>query len=274
MSKQNFKSVIVGVDLSDYSKKVVKEAQKLAHAMQANLVFVHAIQMDHFHNALNVEAPNLTTHYENEVRQKYGLKVDSHVVIRFGRPYEEVIAVARSYKRPLIIVGHRGHSAMARFFLGSNVERLALISPFPVWIHRGDKIIVPKRILVPSDLGNRSIRTIKDTKSFQNSFDSTCELFHVAPRPSPVLDFPNYAQILDEIKAADDLELEKFKKKNPTLKISKAEGQIVEKIHAFAKKFDVIAISPGPRKKSSPFFGGITAKIIRSGDKPILVFPI
>ena len=274
MSKNSIKNIIVGVDLSDYSKKVVKEAQHLAEKMNSELVYVHAITIDHFKSAFNAETSNLTAHFENEVRQKYGLINETTVVIRFGRPYEEIIAVAKLYQRPMIVVGHRGTSAIARFFLGSNVERIALISPYPVWIHRGLKTILPHRILVPSDLDSRSVDMVSGIKSFQKTFDSKYELYHVTPQPPPLLDIQNYGLIVDGIKKADDRDLKKFKRKNPSLKVVQASGQIVDKIQTHSKKFDVIAISPTQRKKSSPFFGGVTAKIIRSGDKPILVLPL
>lgn len=80
--------------------------------------------------------------------------------------------------------------------------------------------------------------------------------------------------ILDGIKKLDNRDLEKFKRKNPSVKIVSSLGPIVENIQTQSKKFDVIAISPSQRKKASPFFGGITAKIIRSVDRPILVLPL
>lgn len=85
-----------------------------------------------------------------------------------------VVGVRR--QNPLIVVGHKSGHAIARLFIGSVAEKLAASSPFPVWIHRGNKIIVPRKILIPSDLERKFERAFRGAEAFKDSFHSDLKL--------------------------------------------------------------------------------------------------
>jgi nucleotide-binding universal stress UspA family protein len=150
---------------------------------------------------------------------------------------------------------------------------LASTSPFPLWIHRGNKVIRPKKILIPSDLSERSETTINEVKNLKNTFQSQFEVYHVLPHPTPILDYKLWSAINREMKKDDDKKIRAFKRKFPTLKTARARGPIIDSINQRSKSFDLIAITPHSRSQERNAFQGISSKIVRSGETPVLIVP-
>ena len=127
-----YNNVIVAVDLSDESEKVIARALELVDAQQGKLVLVHAVEpipavwgmetyamdpielqqkiVDHAHGMLeeiggkhNIDAANL------------------HTVL--GSPGNEIRNIAESQKADAIVIGGHGHSGW-KIMLGSTANKL------------------------------------------------------------------------------------------------------------------------------------------------------
>ncbi len=272
MKSTSLKNLVVGVDLSDYSKLVVQQATLLSESLKLSLVFVYCYEdAANYSDSLILDPYKIERIYETKVRHFYELKTNHKVFVRFGHADKELIAVAKKQKSPMIMVGHKGNQTIARFFLGSVAEKLAGSSPFPVWIHRGDKSLLPKKILVPTDLSAQSDRTILRVSMLQKSLNSEVQIYHVLTEPVPILDYQAWAMMVDAMKKADDKKLRAFQKKHPSLNVSRSQGPIVDCIQRQARNFDLIALAP--RQKSKMLFGRVSGKVIRSGDTPVLIVP-
>jgi nucleotide-binding universal stress UspA family protein len=135
MFKNPFEAIVVGVDFSDYSKVVVKQAQKLALLWKAKLVVVHA-----FNEPVDY-APNLYVslrkslgpqYYKDRIKKFYGLKTKSfESIVDFSSPAKLIQSTAKKNKNSLIVVGYQGHSRLTEFLFGSTAQSLALSSKFP-----------------------------------------------------------------------------------------------------------------------------------------------
>lgn len=274
-SKRNIKTIIVGVDFSKYSHAVVKQARLMAKKLNAPLVLLHV-----YKNPLVAEQnaymvlQQLSEHYENMLRERYEVHADEKVIIKCGSASEDIIQVARRHAHPLIVVGHRGNrTAVSKFFLGSTAETLALHSPYPVLIYRGQKTVLPKKILVPCDFSRRSRHAIEGSKKI-GFMGAEFELHHILKQSVPILDYELWQSLEEEIKKLNDNELKKFKKKNSQFKVVETNSNdIVGEINRKSKEYDLIAISPREHKGMFANFGSVTSKIVRSGDTPVLVIP-
>lgn len=271
MKSKAIQQIIVGVDFSRYSKLVVKEAQKLAKTMKIPLRYVYVNDVFQFVGEPREVAEKKLT---EKVYKFYKLKKDTDVVIRTGDAPEQLIEAAKaSQLSPLIMVGHKGMGAIARFLLGSTAERVALLSPFPVWIHRGQKVLLPKKILVPSDFSKHTDTTLNQVQSFDKAFKSNLELFHVIQEPTPVVDLPIYSLVYQQIHSDDDRSFADFKKSHPNYKTVRDIGEVAEQVEERSRKFDLVAFSPRGKGESTPFLGRVAAKLVRSGNKPVLICP-
>jgi nucleotide-binding universal stress UspA family protein len=274
MKQEAIETIVVGVDLSPYSKKVVEEARVLAKNLKAKLMFAYVFpEANLFTESFEIRKPYVTQFYEAELKAFYKLTKNEKSFICYGKPYEQIIATAKKFKNPMIVIGHRGHNAIGRFFLGSNAEELVHNTPFPTWVHKGSKTELPKKILIPCDLTKNSVHTMKGLMPLQKLMKTETEFYHVMQEPIPTLDFDSYSNTFKTLTADDEKKVRAFRKKYPNLKTAVALGNIGSKISDYSKKFDAIAISPKPRTKFSKLIGGITETVLRSGNTPVLVIP-
>lgn len=272
MKAKNIHTLVVGVDLSVYSNLVVREAKQLAMKLNLPLIYVFVYEdINLYKESVTIDRRKVIQLYEEKIRNRYGIEDSQKVVIRFGRAEKEILKAAKMTKNPLILVGHASGHHIARFFLGSVAEKLAATTTFPLWIHRGDKVLLPQKILIPSDLSKTSEKTIKEVQGFKKTFNSAIEIYHVLSDPLPILDYQAWAAVQTAVHEADEKKIKAFKKKHPTLKLVRSLGSIAESIGRHSKKFDLVALSP--RAKAKVSFGRVTGKIVRSGNTPILVMP-
>lgn len=271
MQNQEIKHIVVGVDFSKYSKTVVKEAQKLSETLNVPITYVYAHD---YYQTLGDTVDDFALRMKFQARKVYKLKENPDIAVKMGDPAMQLIEVTKKVDQtPLIVVGHKGYSKMARFFLGSTAEKVATLSPFPVWIHRGQRTLLPNRILVPSDFTAQTDHTLMQVKSFEASVHPTLEVFHVIPEPIPVLNFPVYGKMKKQIQDEDNKILAKFSKTHPDLKLVRSHGNILDKIEKRAKRFDLVALSPRDKNRNNPLLGKVATKLVRSVGKPILICP-
>lgn len=269
--KKDIRTLVVGVDLSKYSKLVVSEAQELAKKWQVKIkyIFVHSelgeLQKDY--------ADEMTAFYKRRVQKFYKNLNLKDLTVLYGKPATEIIKFAKNFNSPLIVLGHRGFNPVYQMFLGSVAESVALSSPCPVWIHRGSKVVLPERILIPSDLTHQTDRTIMGVESLHSSQQKQTEVFHVSQAPVIGADSPEWPIVYEKMKEIETLRIKSFKKKHPNLQTTETMGGVAARIQERAKKFDIIALTPKDRNHGLPLFGSVTARLIRSGHKPVVIFP-
>lgn len=271
MKMQERKSIVVGVDLSDYSVHVARQAKLLASALSLPVVYVLVYEDVNHYEGVNPEASKIAEKLKAKARSRYGLGGTANIQVRFGRAEKEILEVAKTQKNPLIMVGHRSTGRVAHFFLGSVADKLASHSPFPVWIHRGEKPKLPLRILVPSSLGRRTDKALTLLESFRRDFDAKIEVHHVVGEPFPILDYPTWKVLEKEMLTAAERRMRAFERTRPFVRVSISRGAVTAGIRRRAAKFDLIVLTPARKPKST--FGRVTGRLVRSGDKPVLVVP-
>lgn len=269
------KTILAAVDFSDYSKVIAKQARLLAQALNCKLAFVYVFpETATISEALEVGRISSTDVYGPALKKFYNLNQDEKILIRFGRPHLEIIRAARSLTRPLIVAGYRGQNAVARLFLGSTAEKLVVQSPFPVWIHKGQRPILPKKILVPSDLSPTSVQLIDKIGSIKNTLMASQEIYHVMREPVPTLNYEAYSSILSAAIDTDQKLLKKFERKYSGLKSDSSLGPPGYKIAERSKKFDLTVVSPNTKSNRPPMARGVLEVLLRTAETPILVVPV
>ncbi len=273
MQKYKIGSIVVGIDFSDYSRIVVKEAKELSKKFKLPLVFVYVYEDINLYRTKKTDQTKITHSLENKIRTDYALNNKEKVVVRLGLADKEILAIAKNEKNPMLVIGHKGSHAIARFFIGSVAEKLAATSPYPVWIHRGEKIVLPKRILTPSDLSKKSEKTMIKLDALNKTFGSRIEIYHIFLEPFPILDYESWGAIYADMKEEEKSKVTTFKKKFSNLKTTIGYKPIAECVLDRAKKFDLIALSAHGSSKSQTAFGSVATKIVRAGNKPVLIIP-
>jgi nucleotide-binding universal stress UspA family protein len=142
-----FKKILVPVDGSETSWKALTEAKIIAEKFDSELVVISVIQP--YNNAALLAVPldvNTITNGNGELEkignrvlemaQEHleGTKLKVQYLLEVGHPSERIIANAKKNNCDMIIIGSRGLSGIAEFFLGSVSSKVSQYAHVPVLI--------------------------------------------------------------------------------------------------------------------------------------------
>ena len=140
-------NILVPIDFSDPCKRALKYATAFARQFDATLTLLHVVEFD---MVLSDLGPAGISFIEVETKSKeaslqrladwaateVGDRVRTETLVRNGRPYWDIVEVARSLPADLILIASHGHSSLAHVVLGSTVERVVRHAPCPVLVVR------------------------------------------------------------------------------------------------------------------------------------------
>lgn len=138
------KNILVPVDLSAPSRKLVRYAADFAASFRAALVLLHVVQHFNVPTRLAYAATRLQMTVLHDGIQQLadwsrravprGVAADQ--LVRAGTPHEMIQRVAREQQPDLIMVATRGQTGLKRFLLGSTAERVVRQASCPVLVVR------------------------------------------------------------------------------------------------------------------------------------------
>jgi nucleotide-binding universal stress UspA family protein len=139
-------------------------------------------------------------------------------IVRFGKPFIEIIQVAKEKKVDLLAVGTQGRAGMDRVILGSVAERIVRKAGCPVMVIRGKKYVGFKRIIVPIDLSDCSRKALEYAAATARAHKSKLTILHVyeASFVEPYVNAANSEEeaneIIKEINQANESKYDEFLK--------------------------------------------------------------
>jgi nucleotide-binding universal stress UspA family protein len=131
-----FKTIVLALDGSEGSRRAIPIATELAKRDKARVVLVHVAE--------RVPQPGLTSapgeeemlaELEKQAQELSAERIDTEVKgrsIGFGGPAVPIAEIAKQEDADLIVVGTRGHGAVAGVLVGSVTQRLLHIAHRPV----------------------------------------------------------------------------------------------------------------------------------------------
>ena len=140
MKRSMYMNILVPLDGSKHSDKVLLQACDLAKNYQSQLILLYVVEKSLPLNLLDrKEYLKILKEFGNKSLIKAKKKVsdygvDSKIVIREGNIANEIVKIAKKEKCNLLIVGSKGLGKTLRFFLGSVSSKLANISPCSILI--------------------------------------------------------------------------------------------------------------------------------------------
>lgn len=142
-----FKKILVPVDGSEGSWRALNSAEALATKFSGELCVVNVIQPYNNAALLAVPLDHATVTQGNNELEKIGDKVlemaqeklanfegKAEFHLEIGHPSERIIALAKKESCDAIVLGSRGLSGIAEFFLGSVSSKVSQYSTVPVLI--------------------------------------------------------------------------------------------------------------------------------------------
>lgn len=137
------KRILVAVDGSESSLKAARMAVDIARRFGAKLTLVHVVPRlllpPDVYGLTIAEVEKEHRAYADTLLDKAEAALDTAGLetsrtVLYGSPAEAIAEEAAVADVGLVVVGSRGHGAVARMFLGSVSDRLVHISPKPVLV--------------------------------------------------------------------------------------------------------------------------------------------
>ena len=126
----NFKTILVPLDGSKYSKKALQRASEITHAFDSKIILVYVIEKSSINLLDRKEYLKMLRKFGkktlddgNKTLRKKGISAKS--LLKEGNIVSEIEKIVKSEKCDLIIVGNKGLGAVTRFLLGSVSNKLA-----------------------------------------------------------------------------------------------------------------------------------------------------
>lgn len=212
--------------------------------------------------------------------------------IRGGRPYEEIVRLAREIDANLIALSTRGHSGLKHLLLGSTAERVVRNAPCPVLVARKRKqkskpsreAFAIRTILVPTDFSQCSLAGTEYAAFLAKKLNATLSLFH-AMYPYTNYVFVDRAgvrlsglaeavaetarQEMDALKQMDFL-------RGLRVETELLPGLAVDEICAAAGDSDVdliVTSTHGRTGLKHALIGSVAEHVVRYAERPVLVVP-
>lgn len=144
-----YKTIVCPIEFSDPSTRALEYAVSLAEETDGRLILLHVIEgfidkatiaeVGHFN------VPEYYRHLEEDAmaRLKAAVPAEARVWCRpderlaFGKPYREILRVAKEEKAELIVMGVHGKGVLNRRLLGSTTHRVVREATCPVLTLRG-----------------------------------------------------------------------------------------------------------------------------------------
>ncbi len=217
-----------------------------------------------------------------------GVSVESHLAT--GIPSEEVLAVARTQRADVIVVGTRGKTGLEHILLGSTAERIIRMAPCPVLTvpvkkqsvdggpNTAESSAMLKRMLVAVDFSDCSLDALEYGALIAQRSNASLTLLHVLEPVSYGLDFtlPRTAQRESSKRAV-------MKRLSDLVSALGSAGLASDSLisgglpadsileAARAQSVDMIVIGThGRRGLSHALFGSVAESVIRRSSCPVL----
>ncbi|HKC63580.1 MAG TPA: universal stress protein [Pyrinomonadaceae bacterium] len=140
----NLKRVLVAYDFSDDAERALTCALSLAQEYQAELHLLHVLPKPTQDGPEIAWGPSsIEGAYHRAARRlQKAVMTEAYLwckvkhAVRWGRPYQEILAYAKEEKIDLISMGAQGKNFSSEGLFGSNVDRVLRQAPCPVLVAR------------------------------------------------------------------------------------------------------------------------------------------
>lgn len=139
------KTILTPVDFSTATARVIDAAVDLAHAVEGEVVLLHAVQpptvtsdyglaMENVQEIISVSEKASARQLEHLLRQLSDRGVKSRTEQTTGPAVSAIVSAAEAFKAAYVVMGSHGHTALYDLLVGSTTHGVLKKSPCPVVI--------------------------------------------------------------------------------------------------------------------------------------------
>ena len=277
-----WKNVLVATDFSDSGKEAVATAVALVKGSSGTLAVIHVTErppmFPHTFHEQHSEDPDELWSRQARTSMKALVKrlrrqlPGTRGFVRVGRPWQEIVELARELRVDAIVVGSRGVSAIRRLLLGSTAENVVRHAPCPVLVVRHGPLRRVRKVLLPIDWDEGSKAAVRYAVAHGGE-DVKLQAIHAIGFPRMIE--PEFAdELSDDAHSSRKLRrfLDRLGAKDVPSKV--VLGEPAEAILDAAADFDLVVIATRGRKGAArALVGSVAEKVVRRAEGPVLVVP-
>ncbi len=184
------KRILVATDFSEYSKVALDSCLGASKCMKTKLYVLHTIEKfphDYVHLLSSTTHSNMKQKLEEEAMGKIKAMLPKELlesenivpIVRFGKPFLEIIKIAKEKDVDLMVIGTHGRAGVDRVILGSVAERVVRKAGCSVMVVRSKKYVGFKRIIVPIDFSDCSRKALEHSTATARAHNSKLTILHV-----------------------------------------------------------------------------------------------
>lgn len=143
MPTVSLKKILVPQDFSDYSLHALKYAVTFAELFKSELIVLHIVEpivypADFSFGQVSIPAmeEEIRKHSEEQLNELVQKEIPAGIratpVIRVGKPFIEIVEVAKSENADLIVISSHGRTGMDHVLFGSTADKVVRKAPCPV----------------------------------------------------------------------------------------------------------------------------------------------
>ncbi len=161
------KRILVAADFSECAKVALDIGISTAKCMKTKVFVLHTIEKlhhDYIHLLSNKAHSKMQERLKGDAKNRINailpkdlLETETAVsIIRIGKPFLEIIKLAKEKDVDIIMIGTHGRAGVGRVVWGSVAEKVVRKAHCPVMVIKSKKFIGFKRIIVPVDFSDCS----------------------------------------------------------------------------------------------------------------------
>jgi len=135
--------ILVPQDFSEYSLHALKYAVTFAELFKSELIVLHIVEpivypADFSFGQVSIPAmeEEIRKHSEEQLNELVSKEIPDQIkatpMIRVGKPFIEIVEVAKSESADLIIISSHGRTGMDHVLFGSTADKVVRKAPCPV----------------------------------------------------------------------------------------------------------------------------------------------
>lgn len=282
-----YKTVLVGIDDSEFSKAAVIEVANWIKRHGGKLILVHAVfagEEEFGYVAKQYEkrlelGRKMCSKTEYMVVSEFGIEAEA--IVRDGEPPEVITDIAHEQNADLIAMGTHGRRGLKRIFMGSVTSSVIVNSPC-------DVLVVKRPCIECTGIYSSILLTFDGSEFSKNALNRACQLskidgneitvLYVIPRYQEMINFFKTESIkkslLKEAQKIMDTAIEIASGHGVSIKTKIDEGHVGDEIveTAIKLKSDLIIMSThGWRGFNKAIMGSTTQRVLIDAPCPILV---
>jgi nucleotide-binding universal stress UspA family protein len=143
MPTVSLKKILVPQDFSEYSLHALKYAVTFAELFKSELIVLHIVEpivypADFSFGQVSIPAmeEEIRKHSEEQLNELVEREIPAGIkatpIIRVGKPFIEIVEVAKGENADLIVISSHGRTGMDHVLFGSTADKVVRKAPCPV----------------------------------------------------------------------------------------------------------------------------------------------